>query len=314
MDRRTFLKSMTGALAYLGSPLGASEAEEKGQTYVLLIGGERCDVIDVYRGDLLRDSKQRKLEYEMFGGREGLEILIQAHELKEDRFFATIASAYESLRKRGVPLGNFSVFHADGKADVNGTLRHNDSHEEMKEKLRPVSKDDVLRGLADFGEIVGEKDTLIVAANAHGIYDGEEKTSYLKLAPENSGYEYLHDHELHKAMSRIKGRKLIVIDACYAGGFANPFLISENTVVAVSTDKETKGQISNKESFLRAFFSRVREPVRAAYHTAVNSDITIPEGSGLSIFGGINPGTYQFKDFNPSLMEIPLGLASQNFW
>lgn len=94
--------------------------------------------------------------------------------------------------------------------------------------------------LADLSAQVGPDDTLLVFFSGHGEKventtterDGSAETIELFDAP-------LHDYELAEMMKGVSARTLLVIDACFAGGFDQVIDQADNRMGVFSSDADT---------------------------------------------------------------------------
>lgn len=300
-DRRIFLKYSLGSFLTLAAGCSNSsdyrETDDNSNTYALLVGGERDEPLDTFYRMLRTQDRETLLT--LFSGEAGLSQKEKEIKLAEDRFFCTISDIYSSLLKANVPQDQIRVLYGDGKIDVNNTLRP-ESHALTEELVQPVSKKSVFKALQELQSTIGPNDRLIVVLATHGEYD--DGHSYIRLSTPDGSHEELTDKEFHTSMSRIRGKKLLVVDACYSGNFAYEELVGDNTVVMTSTDTKNAGVMTNRDSFSREIFKEFGKPLQDVFEEVSQRTVFVPDVPN-PIPSDVFPGERTYGSMGPQLFS-----------
>ncbi len=303
LSRRSAL--VRGAAAVASLLIGScSSSGHKGRgdgtTYALLIGTDNEEYFPQ------SNAKMEGLLREIHGENYGAWIsAIKEH--IDDRFFGNIAHVYATLIGAGVPANHAYVLFADGKADANGSLPHSCIVESLKSKIEPARVDILEARLTRLEQLVEEQDSLLVFITGHGQCGVH---SYLDMPFPG---ERIYDNVLHDQLSRIGGQKLLIVDACYSGGFANPELFGERTAVITSSDKThfslgVKGAMFGQEVVRRLPTATIAEAFSGASGVQVSVP-ALPNALGYGMLEGEQP----YSSRNPLMVSRPSSLLDGKF-
>ena len=157
--------------------------------------------------------------------------------------------------------------------------------------------------LTDLTNAMGEEDLLLIFYSGHGEKvenmtterDGSAETMELFDAP-------LFDYELAAMMENVDARTLLVIDACFAGGFDNVIDQRVDRMGIFSSDEDTLSLVASEEK-AGGYISHI---FRAALEGAadLNSDRDLSAGE-LS--------EYMRREFYRTVLETPLQTDAEDF-
>ncbi len=128
---------------------------------------------------------------------------------------------------------------------------------------REATRENFTAALADLAGRVGPDDTLLIFFSGHG-----EKVENMTTERDGSAETIelfdaaLHDFELAAMMEGVTARTLLVIDACYSGGFDQVIDMADNRMGVFSSDADTLSLVATKEKsggYISAIFRQALE-------------------------------------------------------
>lgn len=117
--------------------------------------------------------------------------------------------------------------------------------------LSDIHADDMLGAIARiFGEAT-EEDVSLFYFSGHGILLGDASPQSALLG--NDGESYVTSAALRGALDLVPGRKIILLDACYSGGFIEEKSSESTKLFRLRSDAPTISDDKAAEAFLNAF-------------------------------------------------------------
>lgn len=113
----------------------------------------------------------------------------------------------------------------------------------------------ILDAIGDAFDQAGSEDVSLLYYSGHGVLSEDSQTQGALLGADGS--DFVTAVQLRKALDRIPGRKIVIIDACYSGNFlsANSALRSND---ATDTTQPPESLELFSDSFIQAFSARKR--------------------------------------------------------
>ena len=159
------------------------------------------------------------------------------------------------------------------------------------------------RHLAELQQAMGPDDTLLIFYSGHGDKvegmdterDGSAETIELFDAA-------LYDYELAEMLSDFDGRLLLVIDACFAGGFDNVIDQNDERMGIFSSDADTLSLVAQGDKAGGYISVLFRQALEGA--ADMNGDSAIAAGE---------LGEYMRREFYRTVLEEPLQTDAEDF-
>lgn len=157
--------------------------------------------------------------------------------------------------------------------------------------------------LTDLSNAMGEDDLLLIFYSGHGEkvenmtteHDGSAETMELFDAP-------LFDYELAAMMENIDARTLLVIDACFAGGFDNVIDQRIERMGIFSSDEDTLSLVATQEK-AGGYISHIfRQAIEGGADLNTDREVTAGELS-----------EYMRREFYRSVLTTPLATDAEDF-
>jgi hypothetical protein len=110
-------------------------------------------------------------------------------------------------------------FEAEAKKSVNYSI----------ERMTFASRQEVASKFKNYATVCKESDTFYFIFSGHGTQlntglEDDKKTESLVLLDKFGRFDFLRDMELNNFLSKIKCKKVIVLDCCFSGGMNKSFL------------------------------------------------------------------------------------------
>lgn len=157
------------------------------------------------------------------------------------RYKSDLYLAYNVLKN----IGNFTdenifLFYADGKEGFEGT------------EIVPHAayKKPLLKCLEDMENKLGEEDEFVLVVSNHG---GDEEEGNICLW----GDEYVTLRELSEYLNKIKSKKIIILEECFAGNILKYHISNSCIFTANEQDKPSYSLRKNYDEFIYHFFSYI---------------------------------------------------------
>ncbi|QZH75765.1 MAG: pre-peptidase C-terminal domain-containing protein [Erythrobacter sp.] len=157
--------------------------------------------------------------------------------------------------------------------------------------------------LTDLTNAMGEEDLLLIFYSGHGEkvenmtteHDGSAETMELFDAP-------LYDYELAAMMENIDARTLLVIDACFAGGFDNVIDQRVDRMGIFSSDEDTLSLVATREKAGGHISHIFRQAIEGGADLDGDREVTAGELS-----------EFMRRQFYRAVLEAPLATDAEDF-
>lgn len=251
------------------------------------------------------------------------------------RLAGDLGDAYTKLKEAGIPEKNITILYNAPDKEIEGISRLEKELADPKNQL--PNKEDLKQSLSMAQEAIKKsrgspaecfiKETvreiiwknpdknnrLIVYISSHGSMNRQGSCVYLPRTGNFGDRDTISDSDLYKMLKPLTermGNSLIVVDACYAEGFAKKFSNDNNVVVVTSTSQNVgyseNNEESTKRSFSNAFFYFLTDKWNSANFDFYNPGADKEKEPSLKqAFNAAKKqyfrGKIPYEDFNPQI-------------